>query len=300
MQTFGLSQSIVLDTGTDFIDDVAIAGDLAGNLWRFDLSGSSPSDWKVDLMFKTYGTGGSTAVGEQPIGSAPTIMADASRRSPMIVFGTGKFIGALDRTTAIPQQSFYGLQDYGTCNTTSNPAACAIYPIQPNQLIVRKIDQTTANVRSIRDGTVEPVPTTPRGWRIRLDTEQGERAFDSPFPFFSSNQVLLRSIIPKGVDPCNPGAKYGLMVVNAANGTAYVDPSESSPTRVVGGVVATSTPPGEPITLRGGGNVVIAGLTERDGSGGIVNAAVVDAINRSLSRADDIWHRGAWREILSQ
>ena len=62
------------------------------------------------------------------------------------------------------------------------------------------------------------------------------------------------------------------MVVNAADGSAYVDPTESSPARIVGGVVASSTPPGDPITLRGGGNVVIAGLTERDGTGGVVMA----------------------------
>ncbi|MBK9658035.1 MAG: hypothetical protein IPO66_22520 [Rhodanobacteraceae bacterium] len=298
-QSFGLSQAIVMDISTDFIDDVAIAGDLAGNLWRFDLSGASPSDWKVDLMFKTYGAGGAAAVGDQPIASAPTVMADSTRREPIIVFGTGKFIGLPDRSAAIPQQSFYGIEDYGTCDAVNNVTACAAYPIKPNELIVQKITQAGNAVRTVTAST-EPVPTTPRGWRIRLNVpvEPGERSLDSPFPFYSSNQVLLRSIIPKGVDPCDPGARYGLMVVNAADGSAYVDPTESSPARIVGGVVASSTPPGDPITLRGGGNVVIAGLTERDGTGGVVNQAVINAITESLSRADDIWHRGAWRDVL--
>lgn len=66
-QSFGLSQAVVMDNGADYIDDVAIAGDLAGNLWRFDLTAESPSDWKVDLMFKSYGSGGAAAVGDQPI-----------------------------------------------------------------------------------------------------------------------------------------------------------------------------------------------------------------------------------------
>lgn len=302
-QSFGLSQPIVMDTGTDFIDDVAIAGDLAGNLWRFDLSGATPAEWKVDLMFTTYGAGGGATagavgiVGERPIASAPIVMKDSTTREPIIVFGSGKFIGLPDRTAAIPQQSFYGVEDYGTCNLT-NPTACSVYPIRPNALTVQKITQASNAVRTINVST-ETAPTTSRGWRLRLDvgSEPGERSLDSPFPFYSSNQVLLRSIIPKGVDPCDPGARYGLMVVNAADGGPKVDPADPTASRVVGGVVASATPPGEPITLRGGGNVVIAGLTERDGIGAIVNQAVVDAITGALSRADDIWHRGAWRDL---
>lgn len=299
--SFGLSQAIAMDDGTDFIDDVAVAGDLAGNLWRFDLSSDTPADWKVDLIFRTYGNGGAAAVGDQPIASAPLVMADANRRNAVFVFGTGKFIGTPDRTAAIPQQSFYGINDLGTCDSIDNPAACAAYPIQADQLIVQRLTQNSDGIRSVVAST-EPVPTTPRGWRIRLNipSEPGERSYSIGFPFYSSNQVLLRSIIPKGVDPCDPGARFGLMVVNAADGSARVDPTETSPLRIVGGVVSTSTPPGDPITLRGGGNVVIAGLTERDGTGQVINQLVVNAITSALSRADDVWHRGAWREILDQ
>jgi type IV pilus assembly protein PilY1 len=307
-RSFGLSQPIVMDTGTDFIDDVAFAGDLAGNLWRFDLSSDDPADWKVDLMFTTYGAGGGATpgtagvAGERPISSAPLVMSDSTGREPIIIVGSGKFIGLPDRVASIPQQSFYGVEDLGTCGSDPASIACTSYPIRPNRLIVRKIDQAGNAVRTIRDGSIETLPANPLGWRIRLDipSEAGERSFDSGFPFYTSNQVLLRSIIPKGVDPCDPGARYGLMVVSAATGLAYVDPTDETPSRTVGGVVASSTPPGEPITLRGGGNVVIAGLTERDGSGGVVNQAVINAITQSLSRADDIWHRGAWRDILQQ
>jgi type IV pilus assembly protein PilY1 len=296
-QSFGLSQAIVMDVSSDYVDDVAIAGDLAGNLWRFDLSADDPSDWKVDLMFRTYGDGGAAAVGDQPIASSPTIMADASRRNPVVVFGTGKFIGLPDRSAAIPQQSFYGVADYGTCDAIDNPTACSVYPITADELIVQKITQAGNAVRTIGPST-EPVPATPRGWRIRLDvpSEPGERAYDYPFPFYGPNLVLLPSIIPKGVDPCDPGARYGLMVVNAATGEAPIDPSESSPSRIVGGVVASSTPPGKPIIKRGGGSVVIPGLPDDPA----INAAVLNALSAALERADDVWHRGAWREILDQ
>ncbi len=309
-QSYGLSQPIVMDTGSDSVDDIAIAGDLAGNLWRFDLSGATPADWKVDLMFTTYGAGGGStagaagAVGERPISSAPIIMRDATGREPIVVFGSGKFIGLPDRSAAIPQQSFYGVEDYGTCSVT-NTAACNAYPIRPNQLTVQKITQASNAVRTI-DLSTETAPTAAqnRGWRIRLDvpSEPGERSFDTPFPFYTSNQVLLRSIIPKGVDPCDPGARYGLMVVNASDGGPDIDLSVASPARTVGGVVGSAAPPGDPVTLRGGGDIVIPGLGDDGAAGGTpgVSAAVLAAIKDRLSEADDIWHRGAWRDVQPQ
>lgn len=301
-QSFGLSQAIVMDVGSDSVDDVAIAGDLAGNLWRFDLSGDTPADWKVDLMFTTYGAGGGAtagaagAVGERPISSAPIIMRDVTGREPIFVFGSGKFIGLPDRSAAIPQQSFYGVEDFGTCST-SNTAACSAYPIRPNQLTVQKITQDGNGVRSINLST-ETAPTQSRGWRIRLDvpSEPGERSFDTPFPFYTPNLVLLRSIIPKGVDPCDPGARYGLMVVNAKDGSPRIDPassSSSSSSLVVGGVIASDTPPGDPIVLRGGGRIRIPGITS-------LPPPLAEALDDVLAEADDVWHRGAWRDLQPQ
>ncbi|GMU42674.1 MAG: hypothetical protein IT479_07360 [Xanthomonadales bacterium] len=314
-RSFGLSQPAVMDVGSDFIDDVAIAGDLAGNLWRFDLTGD-PADWSVDLMFRTYGAGGGNApgvgasAGDLPISSISVVMTRGpeTNLAPIVIFGSGKFLGMEDRTAAIPQQSFYGIHDYGTCGTASvDPDACSNYPVEPNELKVQKLSQAGNGVRSVcgfgdtgcTGAETPPAAADLRGWRIRLNipSEAGERSFSGPFPFFTSNAVLLRSIIPKGVDPCDPGARYGLMVVDAATGGLRIDPSDPGG-GFVGGVVSTSTPPGDPITLRGGGDVVIAGLTQRDGSGAVINAAVVSAVRAALSRADDIWHRSSWREIL--
>ncbi|MCB1598610.1 MAG: PilC/PilY family type IV pilus protein [Lysobacterales bacterium] len=302
--TFGLSQPIVYDIGNNQTGDVVVAGDLAGNLWRFDVSSDTPSDWKVDLMFRSYGNGGAAQPGDQPISSGAIPLADPLTRGPIWIFGTGKFLGLPDRTAAIPEQAFYGVRDYGTCQT-GNPTACARYPIQVNQLVTQTLVQDGDGVRRVT--TANPVPETTtsagrRGWRIRLNlsAEPGERAFTIPFAFYSANAVLLRSIIPKGVDPCDPGARYGLMFVNAADGTAFVDLNDASPSRVVGGVVSTSTPPGDPITVRGGGKLIIPGVPPNDPTVG--SGSVLDAIlnGPGAGIANPPWHRGAWRELQDQ
>ena len=296
--SFGLSQAIVYDRGSDLVDDIAYAGDLAGNMWRFDLQADNPNDWKVDLMFRTYGNGGTALPGEQPISAAPITMTDSAEGRTMLIFGTGKFIGGVDRTAAIPIQSHFGIRDYDTNSPN--------YPIRVNQLATQSMAQDAFGVRSITSISQIPSSLSPlnpgRGWRIQMNipSEPGERSLATPFPFYTSNLVLLRSIIPIDVDPCNPGARYGLIVVNATDGTAFVDPNIATPSRVVGGVVASSTPPGDPITLRGGGAVVFAGLRDPNAAGGAVSDAAANAIEAAASNADDIWHRGAWRELLDQ
>ncbi len=302
-RSFGLSQPIVYDYGLDQINDIALAGDLAGNLWRFDISSADPNDWKVDLIFRTYGNGGAAAAGDEPIASAPIPMADPVTGGPIHVFGSGKFIGAPDRSPAIPTQNFYGIRDYGTCSA-SNTDACSKYPITVDQLVSQTLTEDTNFVRRIT--TTNLVPDTKRGWRIPLAIpgEPGERSGGPGFPFYSSNQILLRSVIPKGTDPCDPGASYGLMVVNAANGQANVDPNQSSPSRIVGGIVRSQTPPGDPVTIRGGGQVLIPGVppcppnTVCDPANPGANAN--QAIANATSNADSIWARASWRELLDR
>lgn len=296
-RSFGLSQAIVYDLSTDQIGDVAVAGDLAGNLWRFDLSADDPDQWSVDLMFQSYGSGGAAAVGHQPIASAPVVMRDRARRTAMFVFGTGKFIGTPDRVASIPQQSFYGLRDYGTCDplaTGSNPDdPCNVYPIAPNQLVVQTLAQNAAGARTIPSPL--PVADSQRGWRIRLNisSEPGERSSGIPFPFYTANLVLLRTVIPESTDPCAPGARYGFVVVNADTGTApeQANASGTASALPVGGVISAPRPISDPIARVGGGDVVLVGLPPN------IDPALLEALRTALSQGDSVWHRASWREL---
>ncbi|TXH18215.1 MAG: hypothetical protein E6R00_03640 [Gammaproteobacteria bacterium] len=302
-KTFGLSTPMVYDSASDEVDDVVYAGDLAGNLWRFDLSdGSDPNNWKVDLMFTTYGNGGATNPGEQPIAFNPSALRDPNTRRPILVVGSGKYLGESDRTITVPQQSWYGIRDYGTDS--------AFYPIKVNQLVTQKLSQT-GDDRSVTSSYTAPsgIPTTvqpihmqdgtavrAQGWRIRLDvtTEKGERAQRRAVPLVSANTALLYGLIPKSDDPCDPGARYSVMAVNAANGGPIISSG------LVGGVAKISSPPADPTVVRGGGtsgpttpgsqpppSIVIPGLSDK----------LSDAVNEALSVVPP-WHRGAWRDLL--
>lgn len=124
----GLSTPALIDVNRDLRIDYAFAGDLSGNLWKFDLTADDPQLWGV-----AYGEDRNNdhvinaADGDQPmplfqakgqpITGRPDIMAMAHGCNPraeghMVIFGTGRYLTAGDlRDTR--QQSIYAVWDYG-------------------------------------------------------------------------------------------------------------------------------------------------------------------------------------------
>lgn len=309
-KTFGLSTPMVYDEGSDEIDDLAYAGDLAGNLWRFNLSADDPDDWSVDLMFTTYGSGGAATAGDQPIVFNPSALRDPVTRRAILIVGTGKYLGEDDRTSLIPQQAFYGIRDYGT----NSP----VYPIRVNELVTQNLSEASDETRSVtgwtspsatmpsttpplRLGSVDafgkPVVTSVQanGWRMPLNiaAEKGERAQRRAIPVPSANVAFLYGLIPKSDDPCDPGARYSIMALDAATGAAITTSGGiGSGQGLVGGVVSSPSPPSDPVVKRGGGGAVLIGIPAG------TPLVVVEAINKIMNAAIPPWHRGAWRELL--
>ena len=107
----GLSTPIVVDVNYDNTVDYVYAGDLKGNLWKFDLSADDYNQWDVAYydsvtpkpLFKTPG---------QPITTKPTVMFHCEKGGYLVAFGTGKYLG-LDDLADNSQQAVYGIWDYG-------------------------------------------------------------------------------------------------------------------------------------------------------------------------------------------
>jgi Tfp pilus tip-associated adhesin PilY1 len=126
----GLSSPALFDDDFDGDVDYIYAGDLRGNLWKFDLTSSDYNDWGVafgtdnDLdgsinyddgdapqpLFQAQGPGGTV----QPITVEPDFLfhCDPNRQGMMVVFGTGKYLGEADISDT-STQAVYGIWDYG-------------------------------------------------------------------------------------------------------------------------------------------------------------------------------------------
>jgi type IV pilus assembly protein PilY1 len=112
----GLSTPIAVDADYDELVDFVYAGDLKGNLWKFDLRAPNSSDWNVAFsqdnvpqpLFQAKGPGGTV----QPITTRPDVMYHPEKHGFIVCFGTGKYLGDSDISdTSV--QSIYGIWDYG-------------------------------------------------------------------------------------------------------------------------------------------------------------------------------------------
>jgi Tfp pilus tip-associated adhesin PilY1 len=112
----GLSSPIAVDVNFDDIVDFVYAGDLKGNLWKFDLTGTDAADWEVAFekdakgvpLFKALDPNGNP----QPITAKPDVMYHPEMHGYIVCFGTGKFMGSSDFDDA-GLQTIYGIWDYG-------------------------------------------------------------------------------------------------------------------------------------------------------------------------------------------
>jgi Tfp pilus tip-associated adhesin PilY1 len=113
----GLSTPVLIDTNNDRKVDYVYAGDLLGNLWKFDLTDPDPANWEIAYsdgidpqpLFQAKNEQGF----RQPITMQPDVMraCDATAGGYMVTFGTGRYIGNADFIdTSV--QTVYGIWDW--------------------------------------------------------------------------------------------------------------------------------------------------------------------------------------------
>ena len=218
----GLSTPAVLSTQADGVGDYVYAGDLRGNLWKFDLSGGSTDSWVVSFGGQPLYTAVSSTGGVQPITEQPGL-APNPKGGYMVYFGTGKIIETSDMQDT-SQQSIYGVWDKNDGSTNTDGSGRS--KLQ-QQTITKAADQTTytAQYRIVSGNVVDW--TSQLGWYMDLP-DSGERQVTG-FQF-SSNGALVFSTTEltasASADSCSSNGFAGgwLMEVNPLSG-APLDPS---------------------------------------------------------------------------
>jgi type IV pilus assembly protein PilY1 len=109
----GIAYASPVDLDGDHITDYVYAGDMQGNLWRFDLTSSSEANWRVSPgpLFKTP-AGQPITTGIVAASGAP---GPGMQQSLMLMFGTGLKTPLTNTTPAIfagGTQALYGVWDW--------------------------------------------------------------------------------------------------------------------------------------------------------------------------------------------
>lgn len=230
---------VVRDTNKRIIG--AYAGDLKGNLWKFDLSGSSSSAWTVGLSGSPLFVATDSTSVQQPITAAPAVFPHTNG-GYVVTFGTGKFFETADLATPYKQQRIYGVwdaQDFGSATVGSPLTAAANLSTQfVQQVISPQIINTvtyfniTSNPVSWGNGT-----TGIRGWYIDLPNS-GERLTYAADRITPGTFILVTTLSPVSMasaDPCQlsgSGTGYGY-IINGMTGAGPTKPTFNTNTDTV-------------------------------------------------------------------
>jgi len=220
----GLSTPAAADVDGDGYVEFVYAGDLHGNLWKFDLMDSNPANWVVSNGQPLF-TARDSSNKMQQITTRPEVSFHPNG-GYMVYFGTGEaFQNDSIRKGALPgapTNTFYGIWDKGQAGTAITGGRSALQQ-----------QRITDEVASVFGGfwravTNNPTPTgkvdwtSKRGWYIDLVSPAstpptGERVIGNPV--FDGGRIIFVSVIPSvdGGD-CTASGVSWLMDLDAYSG----------------------------------------------------------------------------------
>jgi type IV pilus assembly protein PilY1 len=220
----GLASPQPVDLNGDRITDVIYAGDLHGNMWKFDVSGNN---WGFSYkqgntpkpLFQACETGTTSSAcattDRQPITVKPNVGAFPNGTGVMVYFGTGKYFendDALDVGPSSQMQSFYGVRDNGSQITGSRDTLqvqSIEYEVTSGTLDYRVTSENAVNYAS-QDGYYLDLVSSANG-------QEGERVVSNAI--LRRDRIIFTTSIPSQ-DACDWGGESWLMELDAVNGTA--------------------------------------------------------------------------------
>lgn len=189
-----------MTSGGDGNIDWFFAGDILGNIWKFDLSSSNPAMWSVAYNGAPLFTAADDNGNAQPVTGGIALSSEPATGNLWIFFGTGKMLSAEDPLRS-DANTWYGIRDGEVINNRSN-------------LKQREIIAQQDNARVIEPGAPYDMTGT-RGWYIDL-SDARERIVNRPQ--IVGNSLIINTIAP-GDNDCNPQGSGWIMAVSPYTGS---------------------------------------------------------------------------------
>ena len=259
----GLAPPRLIDLNGNGTVDIAYAGDLQGQLWKFDLSSKVDTDWGVSVWNGTAQTcndattcvpffvarDSASPANAQPITTAPMWM-NHPLGGVQIMFGTGQNIQPGDPANT-RVQTVYSVWDKSTFTRIVDESGNKLvslanaHPIATGRSLLVQQSVTTAVTKAAAGGvgTVDTIHsnstdnavvysrsdnTAKRGWFMDLPLS-GERVLNPPSPF-QGQRALIPSTAPSptaGGESCESQGAAGqsrLTVLNMITGRPSSSP----------------------------------------------------------------------------
>jgi type IV pilus assembly protein PilY1 len=220
----GLSSPIPVDVDADRITDFIYAGDLKGNLWKFDVTEKETRRW--DTAFKQGGTpmplfsacattGSCASMHRQPITARPEIGFNP-QGGFIVYFGTGSYFQAGDSSNTTPANSFYGIFDRNDKGSLqSKPADIERSQLLQQQVLETQLFSGGEYSELVRITSSHRPNHGHAGWYIDLPGS-GERQVSAPI--LRGGRIIFTTLTPDA-DSCESGNTGWLMEADAYSGS---------------------------------------------------------------------------------
>ena len=236
----GLSTPIPVDINNDRKADYAYAGDLQGNLWRFDFTDTDSNAWTATKIFTACSDDTCTDENRQPITIRPEVVSHKSG-GVLVLFGTGSDFATENRSST-QTQAMYAVHDKLGASPTVLHRTDLV-----EQTILSEPTINGARYRVVSENAVDY--STKSGWYLNLispdaESGNGERIINNLS--VDSDKVIFTTMIPS-TDPCDYGGKSWLMELSLmtgkrltyavfdVNGDAIIDDSDNYNDSIVSG-----------------------------------------------------------------
>ncbi len=247
----GLATPALADLDLNGTIDRAYAGDLEGNMWAFDLSGSSSSSWDLAYAGPLFTTDGPEPITTKPIlsfhptqGTIKEPNGNANEPNVMVFFGSGQYLVEADLVSGADNY-FHGVWDKGNAN------------LSRGDLVDQTISTDTYNgveYRFLSENGVDYNDSTVFGWNIDLP-DGGERIITNPV--VRGEIVYFNSSVPTD-DPCGTGGygyRFGVDLATGGapdtpvfdiNGDGFVDENDTNATGAIPSAAYLDSLPTDP------------------------------------------------------
>jgi len=220
----GLSAPSAVDFDGDSITDAIYAGDLFGNVWKIDISGTTSGSWK--FAYKTGAnpkpiyTACANAMCNASNSQAITTQVQVTRHpllsGYLVLFGTGKYFEVGDNsTTGQTTQSFYGIWDKAETSLMAFDRNTLL-----EQKIIKEVSDSGYELRVTTQNTIDW--NSQKGWYIDLintgggnTANYGERQVSNAI--VRNGRIIFTTLLPS-VDPCDFGGSGWLMELDVPSG----------------------------------------------------------------------------------
>ena len=235
----GLAMATAIDTDNNGAINVIYAGDLKGNVWKFDVSSSDTADWKVATtgnspLYQARTTlTGSTTVVFQPITTVVQPFAHP-QGGYQLVFGTGKSLESGDYPMSAPHQNtIYGIWDRPSVTTTVTVGLTDL------------VEKTVTFVSGFRYPGDQAVDyATKKGWYMKLPVSSEGVVFNPIVD--GTSRVSIKSLAPDGeYDGCRTDSISFDQTLNVISGNSITNAVIGAPllngTNGTNGISASGT-----------------------------------------------------------